>query len=268
MFKTVLVALAIVFFTSVAVGQRTAPAPKVELERITERGRQLAEYDVAAWHATDAVLELKPEESNVSRYIARKADSKWTVVFGRQNEKRDRFLIAYEATQGLSPTEFAVKKYQPPKEDTEFYSTAAKAIDVSLADFRGENRPYNVAALPADANQIYVYVLPAQTKADVYPLGGDVRYLVSQDGSRIIGKRQLHKAIIEFSSSEDQQMVAGFQTAVLDDVPEDTDVFLVLTRKPSVPQYIGTRKYVYRIEVDGTVNYVTTMEAFQKIPRK
>lgn len=267
MFKALHATLVILLFTSGVVAQRTAPPSKVELQRITERGRQLAEYDVAAWHATDAVLELKPEQSSFGRYIARKADSKWTVVFGRLNEKRDRFLIAYEARQGVSPTEFTVTKYEIPKEDTGFYFSAAKAIDMCLADFRGENRPYNVAALPADSNHMYVYVLPAQTKRGVYPVGGDVRYLVSQDGSRIIEKRQLHKTIIEFESSEDQQPVAGFQTAVLDDIPEDTDVFLVLTRKPSVPQWIMTSKYVYRIEIGGLVNYVMTSEAFQKIER-
>ena len=268
MIKTVLVAIAVLVFTSTSMGQRTAPPSKLELEGIAERGRQLAAYDVAAWHATDVVLELKPEQSSLGRYIARKTDSKWTVVFGKLNEKRDRFLIAYEASQGLSPIEFTVKKYEMPKEDTSFYFSAAKAIDMSLADFRGENRPYNVAALPADSNQIYVYVLPAQTKLGVYPLGGDVRYLVSQDGSRIIEKRQLHKAIIEFPSTAGEQPVAGFQTAVLDDIPEDTDVFLVLTRKPSVPQWIMTSKYVYRIEIDGTVNYLMTHEAFQKTLRK
>jgi len=268
MFKTLLVALAILLFTAVAVAQRNAPPSKVELEGITERGRQLAEYDVAAWHATDAVLKLKPEQSSVGRYIARKSDSKWTVVFGRLNEKRDRFLIAYEASQGLSPREFTVKKYEVPKEDASFYLFAAKAFDISLADFRGENRPYNVAALPADSNQIYVYVLPAQTKQGVYPLGGDVRYRISADGSRIIEKRQLHKTIIEFSFGEGQTAEAGFHTAVLDDIPEDTDVFLVLTRKPSVPQWIGTRKYVYKIELDGTVKYLMTIEAFRKIPGK
>lgn len=266
MFKALPVTLVLFFFTTGVVAQRTAPPSKIELEGITQRGRALADYDIAAWHATDAVLELKPEQGSVNRYLARKTDSKWIVVFGRQNEKRDRFLIAYEARQGASPTEFTVTKYETPKEDSGWYLFAAKAIDICLADFKGENRPYNVAALPADSNQMYVYVLPAQTKQGVYPVGGDARYLVSPDGSKIVEKRQLHKAIIEFESSGDQ--VAGFQTAVLDDIPEDTDVFLVLTRRPSVPQWLMTSKYVYQIEIDGTVKYVMTSEAFQKIPRK
>jgi hypothetical protein len=191
------------------------------------------------------------------------------VAFGCFNEKRDKFLIVYEANQGASPKEFSVKKYDVPKEDTGFYYTAAKAVETALADFRGENRPYNVALLPARLGQMYVYVVPAQTKQGVYPLGGDVRYLMSQDGSKIVEKRQLHKSIIEFATPPEAQKVeAGYHTAVLDDIPEDTDVFHVLVRKPSVPEWIATQQYVYRIETDGTTNYVMTREAFMKIREK
>jgi hypothetical protein len=37
-------------------------------------------------------------------------------------------------------------------------------------------------------------------------------------------------------------------------VPEDTDVFYVLTRQPSVPEYIGTlKKKLFIISTDGTI---------------
>jgi hypothetical protein len=138
-----------------------------------------------------------------------------------------------------------------------------------LADFKGTARPYNVAVLPADSNQIYVYVVPAQTKEGIFPLGGDARYLVSADGLKIIEKRQLHISIIEFSTPLDlQEVEAGYHTAVLDDIPEDTDVFHVLSRHPSVPELVATKHYVFRIEPDGTINYLMTTEAFKKIKGK
>jgi hydrogenase maturation factor len=116
---------------------------------------------------------------------------------------------------------------------------------------------------------MYVYVLPAQVEQGVYPLGGDVRYLVSQDDSRIVEKRQFHKSIIEFAiPPETQKAEAGYHTAVLDDVPEDTDVFHVLVRKSSVPEWVATRQYVYRIETDGVINYLKTREAFMKTKDK
>jgi len=39
----------------------------------------------------------------------------------------------------------------------------------------------------------------------------------------------------------------------------------VLVRKPSVPEWLATKTYVYRIEPDGKVRYLMTMEAFRKI---
>lgn len=269
MLRPVLLILVIGLSASATLAQRSSPPSKAELAEITERGRQLAEYDVAAWHATDAVLALKPLEGSVARYIAKKTNNGWVVAFGRFNEKRDKFLIVYEANQGASPKEFSVKKYDSPREDTGFYLSAAQAIETALADFRGVNRRYNVAVLPASSGQMYVYVVPAQTKQGIYPLGGDVRYLVSQDGSKIVEKRQLHKSIIEFATPPEVQKVeAGYHTAVLDDIPEDTDVFHVLVRKPSVPEWIATQQYVYRIETDGTINYLMTREAFTKIRDK
>ena len=269
MVKPVLLILAVLLSASVTSAQRSSPPSKTELAEITERGRQLAEYDGAAWHATDAVLAMKPAEGSVARYLAKKTGNGWAVAFGRLNEKRDRFLIVYEANQGTGPEEFNVKKYDTPREDAGFYLSAAKAIETVLADFGGVNRPYNVAILPAKTGQIYVYVIPAQVDQGVYPLGGDARYLVSQDDSRIVEKRQLHKSIIEYATPpETQKPEAGFHTAVLDDVPEDTDVFHVLIRKPSVPEWVATRQHVYRIETDGAINYLMTREAFDKIKRK
>ena len=225
-------------------------------------------YDVAAWHSTDAVMELSPPKGSFVRYIARKNGAGWIVAYGKLNEKRDKFLIVYEATQGATPTEFKVKKLDTPKEDTGFYLFAANAIDIAVKDFGGANRPYNVAVLPAKVNQFYVYLVPAQTKNGVFPLGGDARYLFSADGQKIIEKRQLHKSIIDFAVPEGVKLETGFHTAILDDVPEDTDVFHVLAREPKIPELVVTSKYVYRVAENGTVIYLMTTEAFRKIGKQ
>lgn len=266
MYKLTIFNLVILSSVIAGLAQRTSPPTKAELAQITERGRQLAGYDTAAWHASDAVVATKPPAGSVVRYIARKNGDAWTVAFGRLSKTQDKFLIAYEAIQGTNAKEFNVKKFEPPKEDTGFFLSAAKAIDTSSADFKGEPRAYNVAVLPAHSNQLYVYVIPAQTEQGIFPLGGDARYLLSPDGSKIIEKRRLHISVIEFSTPPGSQNTAGgFHTAVLDDIPEDTDVFHVLSRTPSVPEWIMTKQYVFRIETDGTINYLMTAEAFKKI---
>ena len=180
--------------------------------------------------------------------------------------RQDKFLIAYEATQGDKPDVFDVKEMTPPKEDTGFFLSAAKAIDISLKDFvehfEGEQRPYNVAVLPAEKGQIWVYLVPAPTKPNVWPLGGDVRYLISADGTKIMSKRQLHKAVIEVEppKDKDNQQVGGIHTHVLDDTPEDTDVFHVLTRKPAVPEMVITKQFVFQVDPDGSIKYLGKSE--------
>jgi hypothetical protein len=256
MVKQVSTALLFILCTSFVSAQKSKPPSKEELAQITARGRMLAEYDVAAWHSTDAVQAMNPEKGTVARYVARKTDSGWAVAYGRFSEDHDKFLVVYQATQAGSPQEFLVKKYDPPLQDTAFYYHGAQAIETALKDFQGEKRPYNVAILLAESNQMYVYVVPAQTTSDVYPLGGDVRYLISPDGSTIVEKRQLHKSILEFRASDDKikKLAAGYHTHVLSDVPEDTDVFYVLTRRPCVPEFIGTKsQIIYKVDVDGTI---------------
>jgi hypothetical protein len=102
-----------------------------------------------------------------------------------------------------------------------------------------------------------VYVLPAQTKNGIYPLGGDVRYVMALDGSTIVEKRQLHKNILEINSGsvpKGATPTGGYHTHILSDVPEDTDVFYVLTRRPSEPEFIVTpSKKMYEIGVDGVI---------------
>ena len=189
------------------------------------------------------------------------------VAFGRLDQGRDKFLIAYEATQGKDPKDFDVKAFDPPKEDTGFYRSAARAIDVALKDFtehfEGEQRPYNVAVLPAEEGQFWVYLVPAPTKPGVWPLGGDVRYLISADGTRVDRKAATapvgHRGRAAPRTRPTKQ-VAGIHTHVLDDTPEDTDVFHVLTRKPSVPEMIVTGKFVFVVEADGGIKYLGTAE--------
>jgi hypothetical protein len=233
-----------------------------ELAAITARGRLLYESDQAAWHASDAVMATHPAKESMGRYIARKTDAGWEVAFGRLNESHDAFLIAALATQGKSLQEFSVKTFETPQQDTGFYLFAAKGIDNVLKVFQGVNRQYNVAVLPAPENQLYIYLIPAPTDADLYPLGADVRYLVSADGGTIIEKRQLHKGIIPGGGPipAGTTVAAGMHSHFLSNVPEDTDVFHVLSRKPLMPEYIGTEIAVYEVNVDGTIKIVQKMK--------
>jgi hypothetical protein len=255
MYRRVTFTLAVLSLYSAAFAAHKCPLPNEQAAQITARGRLLAEYDQAAWHATDALLATNPDKQAAPLYVAQKTSTGWTVAFGRFNDTRDKFLIVYEATQGANPQQFSVKRFEPPEEDSGFFLFAARAIGIALRDFHGENRPYNTMVLPLASGQMYVYVVPAQTDSNVHPLGGDSRYLISADGNTIIETHRLHEAIIERSLSAPASIrVTGrYHTHVLSDVPEDTDVFFVLSEHPSFPEFIGTKKQIYVIGSDGSI---------------
>lgn len=223
-----------------------------DLQAITARGKIMAEYDVAAWRATDVVQDMKPEKGSTRYYIARKTDAGWVVVFGRLNEAHDKFLTVYQASQGTKPEFFTAKRFDPPQESADFYLFSARAFEIALKDLGAVNRPYNAYAIPSENGQLYVYLLPAPTDDRPHPIGGDVRYTFTADGATMLVKRQMHKMVLDMKY--DNKTVAGYHVHVLTLSPEDSDVFFVLSRKPAIPEYVGTfDKKIYVIRPDGTI---------------
>jgi len=236
-----------------AVAQEVLSPTAEESSAIAERGRLLYEYDQASWHASDAVQMANPKNVEGRRYIARKENGKWTVVFGKLNEDHSYFGISYQADEQATLRQFAVRQEPAERQDDGFFLHAGCAIELAMKDFGAVSRPYNVAVLPGPAEQLYVYLYPAQIKARVYPLGGDVRYLASADGTKILEKRLMHKTIIEIETKPGKKAAAGFHTHVLSDLPEDTDVLHVLVQDPPQPEFVGTPHFVYQVKTDGTI---------------
>ena len=246
---------AVVWLASASAQTSAISRPSVEqLDAVTKRGRMLAAYDTAAWQATDALMAAYPKAEPSGRYIARLTNAGWVVDFGSLDAAGNRFLVSYEATQAAVPAHFDVKSFKLARQDEGWNLAAARGMETATKDFGRTDRPYNIAALPKQSGGLYVYLYPAQVKAGVYPIGADARYLLSPDGERIIEKRQMHKSIIESVSADPKMKVeSGYHTHVLSDVPEDTDVFLVLTRQPRVPEMVVTQHFMYTVGKDGVI---------------
>jgi hypothetical protein len=252
--------IALAAFSSFLIGQTQNPPSAAELAEIAARGRALAEYDQAAWHAGDAVEALHLVRAMVQLYVARKTPSGWTVAYGTFDPARTRFLISYEAKQGANPIEYTVVKHDPVIEDTDFYFHAASAMEVALKDFYASphpERPYNISVLPAKTGDWYVYAIPGQQEWSILPFGGDLRYTVSGDGVKVIDRRQMHKTVLEESRpAKGSQPDFGFHSHILSDVPEDSDIFYAMTRKAQQGEWVATRKYVYEITPDFSFVYL------------
>ena len=231
---------------------------RAELDAISARGREIAEYDAAAWHGTDAVLALHPADNGMRLYLARRrADDRWEVAFGHLGENGDTFYVAYRAVQARPGSDvYLASVVEPTEGDTGDLARAARALDLAAHDLGRVTRPYNqvIIATP-DSKEWYVYLMPAPTRAGYWPLGADTRYRVSGDGRQMLEKRRLHNAVLEYGPPQQPgaRRAAGLHAAVLDDRPEDTDVFHVLSRRPQVPEYIVSQSFYFGIDVDGHI---------------
>ena len=222
---------------------------KLDFAAVTARGRALYAYDQAAWHGTDAIFALKPDVKGLAHYICTQTPAGWIVIFPRWNDSHDQLIAVYEAKE--TKEKFVARKVDKPSPVDTSLVAEERALELALADFPAPTRPFNTAILPAPEGNYYVYVYPGQTREDVWPIGGDVRYTISGDGKTLIEKRKLHNTILDMQVKPKQ--VGGYHNHAISDIPEDTDVFYVLNRKPSMPEFVGTAKQLYVIEKDGNI---------------
>ncbi|HEX7122280.1 MAG TPA: hypothetical protein VF178_07935 [Gemmatimonadaceae bacterium] len=244
--------------------QDVTPPADSALVGIIARGRMLAEYDRAAWHASDAMLARWRNPSGLEGYLAiRNALGRWTVLFGRLSAASDSLLILATAEQQDTPERFAVTLHSPPRlgpDDARRAFVALRTVGEDLgANPRPHQGPYNSYVLPRPDGGWWVYFLPAQTRPNEYPHGGDFRYEVSADGRTIEAKVQMHNTVLVSQVPADA--ASGWHTVVTADLPQDSDVFLVLTRKPAKPEMVVTEHFQYEIRVDGSITW-------QRAPRR
>ena len=224
---------------------------------ITARGRLLAAYDQAAWHATDAVLAIVPE-STLAKFgntmlAQQQPDGQWRVLFGRLTDARDTFNLIYEARPTQRRDSFTVQAHTPATPLAGAERLAAAALHLAMADFGVPQRPYNSYVLPRADGAFWVYFLPAQTDVAEFPHGADVRYLIDSNARTILDKHPMHRALLNLALPD--SAVLGYHTVLLDDVPQDSDVFLVLARRPRRHELIATAHYNYEIALDGSITW-------------
>lgn len=235
-------------------GAQSAPAQR-RLDEISARGRALAAYQRAAWTASTQLLAKNPDPWKVSRYVAYHADSGWVVAFGRLSATRDTFYVSYIAVPAAVNGQrvdslFEFETFAEPGADTDFLVRAARTMDNAAMAHGPTSRAYSAAAIPGDAGDWFVYLMPSADVANVWPLGDDVRYRFSADGERLLETRPMHVG-----------MVADGRSSALRDEPEDSDVFRVLAQRPSAPGLVVTAHHRYIVANDGSIRLAQGKES-------
>lgn len=230
---------------------------RAALDSITSRGMELYRYDRAAWDASDALLAFDPKPPG-GQYVVVKSGADWVVYFGKLSAASDTFFTFYVARKMPGDSAFVVERTPSAAPDVADLMHRARALATARAAFGPIKRPYNHSVIPAKNGEWLVYLYPAQTVTTRWPLGGDERFRISADGERILDRHRMHNAIVEtpigsHPDSAGRETTTYFHTAVLDDRPEDSDVFAVVSRNPRGTEVVLTENYVYMIGIDGSI---------------
>jgi hypothetical protein len=243
--------------------ERQKPPDAAELKTISERGRDLAAYDAAAWYGSDAVEAMKPADGLVEMYVGRKTDQGWAIGFGALDATKTKFSLAYEAVPTTDIKKPSVVAHDPAIEDTDIWLRTALAFETAKEKLGDTGRAYNLAVLPAPQGQWFVYGYPAQIDLSTFPCGGDTRYLITASGTTILETRRMHASILETKWEKDQTPEMTYHTAFLDDAPEDSDVANVIMMG-HIPMLIVSTHFAFQISADGSINYLGTAKEFLK----
>lgn len=259
----------VTILTSVEAAAQTHP-DSAGIDEANRLGRMLYAYDQAAWHGSDAVMALlradpTQTQERVRGYVVEPEADGWRVSFGRLSADSAAFLSAFEAHLDSGYVSQRAEVHPDPVRRTGFPREAMRALTAATARFVPSVRvAYNSAVLPAPDGRIYVYLLPAQPAMNVYHVGADVRYTFDSASGSIVEETPLHRALNTFDFRK-QPSASTFSTAVLTDIPTETDVFFAVSQHRrtvlSGAHYVMADNWVFVLDRTGIAAAIT-MEAW------
>lgn len=231
------------------------PVNDSDLRSIETLGRELFDYDQACWIASDSVMASNPDQSMMETFAAYEENNLWKVGFGKVTRNADAFLLAYEAVYDPQTRQCKVTSYRTPLMDTGFYLKAVKALEKMFEVVSAANPPYNFAVLPKGPDSLYLYFYPAQTSYNTYRFGGDTRYTYSIEKNTILDTLKLHNSILNMPYVKDktQDIKATISTAIATDMPAETDILYVLSRKFPAEHNVIAQDWVFVISPEGKI---------------
>ncbi len=227
------------------------------LQEISRKGAMLYSYDQACHIATDLVFARSTNRDRLGLYLAYKDSSGWRVGFGKISMDSSFFELAYQVQFSGNLSASDCKEYSPATLDNRTYLPLARAVSLVIDNFppRSSEHTYNYAVLPTGSNNVDVYVYPAQTHNGIYPLGGDDRYTISLASNSIVDVKILHKSVLDLATPlETEKLAASGSRSILSSTPVETDVLLVLLRRPRFPHYVVTKDTAaFWIDTTGSI---------------
>ncbi len=232
-------------------------AERAALQGALTRGLTLYQYDQAAWHTTDTMLEDVPEDRlrTIGGWIVEPVGHDLRVIYWRQDA--DAFFPVYSAdysADGVSARTLHPDN-APALDQAQSALVKARQIALPTGVARCSAKPFNSVVMPTGKGDgsVYVYWLTPQETLSAMPLGGHYRYEVR--GGEVVDQRAFSKSCIDLPTAQggaDGKTPAAVGIVhILDPVPTEIHVFSAFAG--GLPIFVSTiePKRPWAVEVSG-----------------
>lgn len=248
---------ALALFTAApATAQSTVPQIETwSIEKIIAMGQEIQTQDVAAWVATDALVEhfhgafpqdgrgwivVENGQDRLVRFI-REVDGR--LVPGWDIPVHDGVAGSVKVVENgeLAPVELAMFQ-------------ARRTAAANIGALRCSRSMNSVVVKDPDGDGWLVWLLTSTTENGVVPMGGHYRFRISADGQNVVRRDQLSTGCMNLNQNDSGGPSVGLMaTTLVSDRPNETHVFLSLQNR--IPIYIGAGGVVYAVE-GGSIRVV------------
>lgn len=237
---------------STAAAQRAPePVPIEEwpLEKVSAMGQEIYRHDVAAWVATDVLLDRLqeiPPPPGMGGWIVVDAGDNLMVRFIRQDGDTLKSAFDIKVSDGVAGAVMPVDVELSPTEKASFLARQT-AID-NIGRLRCSERLNTVVLDDPDSDGWLVWLLTSTTDANIVPMGGHYRFRISADGSTVLRRDMLSNGCVNAprqQSNDQRQPVSLFITQIVSRGPVETHVFLSLQNR--LPIYVMAGDQLFEV---------------------
>lgn len=233
--------------------QAPEPVPIEEwsLEKVSAMGAEIYRHDVAAWVATDALVEYLAGAPPAA------GGAGWIVV-EHGDDLRVRFVL-HQDESFISAFDVVVRDGEagPVEVPVDPTLTAAEIAMVraritafqNIGRLRCSRNLNSVVLDDPDSDGWLVWLLTSTTDADVVPMGGHYRFRISADGSTVLRRDMLSNSCLPMQKAPPERggQVAGLMVSqIVSRGPVETHVFLSLQNR--LPIYVAAGDRIFSVE--------------------
>jgi len=270
--KTVALAVALLLGSPAAPAAAPAPtaaqaAAVAEAQRI---GRDIYDFDQAAWGSTDALVAAIPDPGaqGVRGWIVeREPGGTIATYYGLRDGKPYKIFVAHARGRKVTASHVVAAGEDAAMTAIEQRMVAARAVALEQQTLASigfqpcERASLNsVVLVPPTADApVPVYYLTPQVAMDRYPFGGNYRVDIAADGS-VLGSRAFAKSCIAMApQAPPGGHAAGMVITHLLD-PQPTEIHAWLSLVANVPIFVATipSRELWGVE-HGTIRLLRTL---------